>query len=244
MVRQLIAFMAMVCLVLSPAYAISLGTVQAQYSDTGPGSQAALYLDGVELGASSIGVSNLRLNSAAGTHSDEGTGLVQSLMPMAYRAPALRSELGATPASGDQWARYGVIAPADAPVGPAGQALRSARAADLSRLFNKHYDVCYGHADPDGAAAAFQLAVYEIFCETDGTYDTTKGRFWGHRESPSHDRSLHSHVHRGPVLPKAINADPILQAGSVAFFNDWGIQTAWAKYPRKSRAVAFKEVSA
>ena len=155
-------------------------SVQVKYLNVSPYRTARIYLGNQYKGHVYAGVYNLGLNPAAGTYSGpEADALVASASPD-YVLNAFCSDIHQNVPSKSGWTTYDIFRPEDAPVGgpnlPGGMGVD--KAWDLRRLFHQHQDAWTGGTSTQNrnAAAAFQMAVWEIVFET-GAYGVGSGHF-------------------------------------------------------------------
>ena len=174
---------AVVSLVACEAGGTSLGKLQMQYSNVTPGRSARLYFDGDSLGSIATGQYRMKVNTAFPEAWGEGLEI------LALAAPD--STIGAFCTDIVQWAPgndevYDVRMPEDGPVGGQNdllfpEGMGATKALHLRRLFSERLSSVAGN---NTAAAAFQLAVWEITFETADTYeisyydDNDRGAFY------------------------------------------------------------------
>jgi len=165
------------------ANGVSRGTVTLKHKDVNPRRTGEVYLDNNGYGNVYVGQYNLYLKTSVGTHSDEGTLLVDSFLgsdddygdPLQVVAPSWCSDVVQV-APTDGWRLYDVYLPQDAPIGgdnvPGG--MTNDQAILLSKLFSEYIDDVGGS---NNNAAAFEAAIWEIIYETPGgTLDVTADR--------------------------------------------------------------------
>jgi len=165
-----VVLIALALLATSTAFGTSLGTVRLKYSHAAPRRAAYTYLDGHRSGPYVVGQYNLLLDAGYDEPGeDEADVLLDNAAATGYYIGSFCADVRQT--APGSFRLYDIYDPSDAPVGGANTPMGDDKAADLRKLF----DLYSGSVATNNGAAAFQACVWEIICETSGTYDVLRG---------------------------------------------------------------------